>query len=84
MGSLVVNPLGAPSTLRDIIRPQFHQNNFAEEAFVKNELGLKLDKGIYFRHATPFATDLIRLQTTKYADSTSQQQAVPSDPFTVP
>ncbi|KAI8981276.1 hypothetical protein BD414DRAFT_516202 [Trametes punicea] len=30
--------------LKDIISPQFHQNNFAEELYVKNELGIKLDK----------------------------------------
>lgn len=41
----VANPLAGPSSLRDIIRPQFHQNNFVEENFVKNELGIKLDKG---------------------------------------
>lgn len=39
------NPLAGPSPLRDIIRPQFHQNNFTEELYVKNELGIKLDKG---------------------------------------
>ena len=40
------NPLAGPSPLRDIVRPQFHQNNFAQELFIKNELGLKLDKGM--------------------------------------
>lgn len=40
------NPLTGPSPLRDIVRPQFHQNNFAQELFIKNELGLKLDKGM--------------------------------------
>lgn len=43
--STVTNPLAGPSALRDLIRPQFHQNNFAEELYVKNELGIKLDKG---------------------------------------
>lgn len=43
------NPLTGPSPLRDIVRPQFHQNNFAQELFVKNELGLKLDKGMQLR-----------------------------------
>lgn len=32
--------------LQDIISPKFHQNNFAEEAYVKNDLGIKLDKGV--------------------------------------
>jgi hypothetical protein len=31
--------------LRDVVHPQFHQNNFSVEKFIKNELGLKLDKG---------------------------------------
>lgn len=39
------DPLTGPSPLRDIVRPQFHQNNFVQELFIKNELGLKLDKG---------------------------------------
>ena len=43
----VNNPLAGPSALRDIIRPQFHQNNFAEEVYIKNELNIKLDKGMY-------------------------------------
>jgi hypothetical protein len=42
----MANPLTGPSTLRDIINPQFHQNNFPEETFIKNELGIKLDKGM--------------------------------------
>ena len=41
----VANPLVGPSPLRDVINPQFHQNNFPAEAFIKNELGVKLDKG---------------------------------------
>lgn len=41
----VQNPLAGPSTLRDIIRPQFHQVNLTAENFVKNTIGLKLDKG---------------------------------------
>lgn len=45
MASAAANPLAGPSALRDIIRPQFHQNNFAEESWVKTELGIKLDKG---------------------------------------
>ena len=43
------NPLTGPSPLRDVVRPQFHQNNFAQELFIKNELGLKLDKGMQSR-----------------------------------
>ncbi|KAG6333658.1 hypothetical protein ID866_5428 [Astraeus odoratus] len=43
----MTNPLAGPSALKDLIQPQFHQNNFQEELFVKNELGLKLDKGKY-------------------------------------
>ena len=42
----MANVLIGPSTLRDIICPQFHQNNFPEENFIKNELGIKLDKGM--------------------------------------
>ena len=39
------NPLGVHSPLRDIINPQFHQNNFVVEDFIKTNLGIKLDKG---------------------------------------
>ncbi|KAJ3490578.1 hypothetical protein NLI96_g1357 [Meripilus lineatus] len=42
----MTNLLAGPSALRDIIRPQFHQNNFEEEKFVKHELGVKLDRGM--------------------------------------
>lgn len=35
------------TTLQDIISPKFHQNNFLEEQHVKNDLGIKLDKGMY-------------------------------------
>lgn len=41
----MVNPLVGPSALRDLINPQFHQNNFPEELYIKNELGIRLDKG---------------------------------------
>lgn len=34
-----------PTALQDIISPKFHQNNFVEENFIKNDLGIKLDKG---------------------------------------
>lgn len=33
------------TNLQDIISPKFHQNNFAEELYIKNDLGIKLDKG---------------------------------------
>ncbi len=39
------NPLGGPSILKDIINPQFHQNSFPAESYIKSELGIKLDKG---------------------------------------
>lgn len=42
------NPLIAPSPLRDVINPQFYQNNFPAEVYVKNELGIKLDKGKFY------------------------------------
>ncbi|KAJ6610074.1 hypothetical protein B0H10DRAFT_1812300 [Mycena sp. CBHHK59/15] len=37
------NPLVGPSSLRDIVHPQFHQNNFPAELHVK-QLGIKLDR----------------------------------------
>ncbi|EIM92200.1 uncharacterized protein STEHIDRAFT_47086 [Stereum hirsutum FP-91666 SS1] len=40
----IAHPLAGPSVLRDIVNPQFHQNNFPEELFIKQELGIKLDK----------------------------------------
>ncbi|KAK7058890.1 RNA-binding component of cleavage and polyadenylation factor [Paramarasmius palmivorus] len=36
--------IAGPSTLRDVVNPQFHQNNFHAESFAKVELGIKLDK----------------------------------------
>lgn len=56
--------------LKDIISPQFHQNNFAEESFVKNELGLKLDKGAQAAvpASQPLTNKRSRVQTTRYAD----------------
>lgn len=42
------NPLAGPSPLKDLIQPQFHQNNFPEELYIKNDLGLKLDKGEFY------------------------------------
>ena len=41
------NPLVGPSALRDVINPQFHQNNFPAETHGKTALGLKLDKGAH-------------------------------------
>lgn len=40
------DPLAGPSSLRDIVRPQFHQVNLTAESFVKDKLGVKLDKGL--------------------------------------
>lgn len=31
--------------MRDVVRPQFHQVNFPVELYIKNNLGIKLDKG---------------------------------------
>ena len=39
------NPLAGPSALKDIIDPQFYQNNFPAELYIKKDLNLKLDKG---------------------------------------
>ncbi|KAL0580369.1 RNA-binding component of cleavage and polyadenylation factor [Marasmius crinis-equi] len=36
--------IAGPSSLKDVVSPQFHQNNFAAEGYAKGELGLKLDK----------------------------------------
>ncbi|VDC07827.1 unnamed protein product [Peniophora sp. CBMAI 1063] len=41
----MTSALSGPSTLTDIITPQFHQNVFQEENFIKTELHIKLDKG---------------------------------------
>jgi len=38
------NPLVAPSPLRDIVKPQFHQLNLKVEEYLKHERGIKLDK----------------------------------------
>jgi len=40
----VANPLVGPSYLKDIVDPQFHQNNSNVETYIKSELGIKLDK----------------------------------------
>jgi cleavage and polyadenylation specificity factor subunit 4 len=44
----MANLLVGPSPLRDIVNPQFHQNNFAAESYIKSQLGIKLDKGMSF------------------------------------
>jgi len=44
----MANPLLAPSPLRDVINPQFYQNNFPAEVYIKTELGIKLDKGLFY------------------------------------
>jgi cleavage and polyadenylation specificity factor subunit 4 len=54
---MTTNPLAGPSALSDIVHPQFHQNNFPEELYIKNELGLKLDKGSFLS----FQTDSVLL-----------------------
>ncbi|KAF7293628.1 hypothetical protein MIND_01142100 [Mycena indigotica] len=43
---LMVTPmaLSGPSALRDVVNPQFHQNNFPAENYIKSDLGIKLDK----------------------------------------
>jgi len=40
----MTSSLAGPSALKDIVDPQFHQNNFIAESFAKVNLGLKLDK----------------------------------------
>ncbi|KAG6875152.1 hypothetical protein C0992_004963, partial [Termitomyces sp. T32_za158] len=42
---MTTNPLVGPSPLKDIIHPQFYQNNFSIEHYIKSELTVKLDKG---------------------------------------
>ena len=44
--SMDLDPLLSSSTLRDAIRPQFHQVVLKVEPYIKNELGIKLDKGL--------------------------------------
>jgi hypothetical protein len=48
----MTDPLVGPSALRDIVNPQFHQNNFPEELYIKTELGIRLDKGNSFHPST--------------------------------
>ncbi|KAJ7069883.1 hypothetical protein C8F01DRAFT_1016080 [Mycena amicta] len=33
-----------PQVIRDVVFPQFHQNNFPAENYIKSDLGIKLDK----------------------------------------
>ncbi len=65
MASNNTNPLSVPTGLKDIIQPQFHQTNFFEESFIKNELGIKLDKGTF--HLFAF-TALIQLTPSSSTD----------------
>ena len=58
----MTNPLVGPSALRDLINPQFHQNNFPEEVYIKNDLGIRLDKGM-IRH--PGFTSLLTLRSRR-------------------
>jgi hypothetical protein len=57
----MTNPLVGPSALRDVINPQFHQNNFPEELYIKNELGMRLDKGTV--HHSSFQPSLLTLHS---------------------
>ena len=52
------NPLTVPGPLQDIVKPHFHQVLLPAESFIKNDLGLKLDKGKFF-----FSTKLVQLIT---------------------
>lgn len=63
---MATNPLAGPSALKDIVHPQFHQNNFPEELYVKNELGLKLDKGKFLRFLIPSLPLTGSFKTIKY------------------
>ena len=65
--AVIANPLAGPSPLRDVIDPQFHQNNFPAEVHIKADLGLKLDKGLY--SLSPVILELISphdMQMTKF------------------
>ncbi|KAJ7103445.1 hypothetical protein B0H15DRAFT_812302 [Mycena belliarum] len=44
MAIVAPSPLVGPSSLKDIVHPQFHQNNFPAEIYIKTDLGIKLDK----------------------------------------
>jgi cleavage and polyadenylation specificity factor subunit 4 len=48
------SPLTVPGPLQDIIKPRFHQVLLPAEVFIKNELGLKLDKGAFSSVANQF------------------------------
>ena len=63
--TMTTTTLSAP--LQDIISPKFHQNNFVEEVYVKNDLGIKLDKGRDTNEPpSSHDTPLNILQTTRY------------------
>ena len=73
----VADPLAGPSPLRDIVAPQFHQNNFVVEDFIKTNLGVKLDKGAWRSvRLSSLAADR-HPQMTRSADWLSQRQAAP-------
>jgi hypothetical protein len=63
----MTNPLAGPSALRDLINPQFHQNNFPEELYVKNELGIRLDKGMARHSKHLVLVNILVLQMIRYA-----------------
>lgn len=41
----MVNDVASSTTLRDLVRPQFHQVILSIEPYIKSDLGIKLDKG---------------------------------------
>lgn len=51
------DPLAGASPLKDIVRPQFHQVNLRAENFIKNTIGLKLDKGEFVGHPDLLCTN---------------------------
>jgi hypothetical protein len=59
MAVATANPLAAPGPLQDVVKPHFHQVLLPAESFIKNDLGLKLDKGTFllaFLRPTPQLT----------------------------
>ena len=62
------DPLAGASPLKDIVRPQFHQVNLRAENFIKNTIGLKLDKGEFVGHPDLLCTnDSLGTQMTRFA-----------------
>lgn len=41
--------LAGPSAVKDLVKPEFHQLIFPAERYIKNELRVKLDKGVSLR-----------------------------------